>query len=116
MLFSHTPADPLGEATIGGTCVTVQTFVPYKGFTARGSLDPHKQCYVLIKELCGLRLADFVKTELFWISLMKLGASALLSRMALYTGKLGINANITGPDFLKIRKEQLLKNQGKNCC
>ena len=116
MLFSHTPADPLGEATIGGTCVTVQTFVPYKGFTARGSLDQHKQCYVLIKELCGIRLADFVKTELFWISLMKLGAYALLSRMALYTGKLGINANITGPDFLKIRKEQLLKNQGKNCC
>ena len=46
-----------------------------------------------------MRLADFAKTELFWISLMKLGASALLSRIALYTGKLGINANVTGPDF-----------------
>ena len=114
-MFSHTPADPLGEATIGGTCASVQTFVPYKGFTASGALDPHKQCYVL-KGLCGIRLDDFAKTELFWISLMKLGASALLSRKALYTGKLGINANITGPDFLKIRKEQLLKNQGKNCC
>ena len=96
--------------------MSVQTFVPYEGFTASGSLNPHKQCYVLIKELCGIRLADFAKTELFRISLMKLGASALQSRMALYTGKLGINANITGPDFLKIRKEQLLKNQGKNCC
>ena len=30
-----------------------------KGFTASGSLDPHKQCYVLTKELCGIRLADF---------------------------------------------------------
>ena len=113
MLFSQSPADPLGEATIGGTCVTVQTFVPYKGFTARGSLDPHKQCYVLIKELCGIRLADFAKTELFWISLMKLGASALLSRMALYTGKLGINANITGPDFLKYARNNYLKIKAK---
>ena len=51
MLFSQSPADPLGEATIGGTCASVQTFVPYKGFTASGSLDPHKQCYVLTKEL-----------------------------------------------------------------
>ena len=102
LLFSQSPADPLGEATIGGTCASVQTFVPYKGFTASGSLDPHKQCYVLIKELCGIRLADFAKTELFWISLMKLGASALLSRIAFYTGKLGSNAKITSvfaPDF-----------------
>ena len=76
-------ADPLGEATIGGTCVSVQTFVPYKGFTASGSLDPHKKCYLLAKGLCGIRLADFAKTELFWISLsfMKLGASALLSNL-----------------------------------
>ena len=51
MLFSQSPADPLGEATIGGTCASVQTFVPYKGFTESGSLDPHKQCYVLTKEL-----------------------------------------------------------------
>ena len=81
LLFSRSPADPLGEATIGGTCASVQTFVPYKGFTASGSLDPHKQCYVLTKELCGIRLADFEKTELFWISLMKLGGSALLSKL-----------------------------------
>ena len=60
MLFSQSPADPLGETTIGGTCASVQTFVPYKGFTESGSLDPHKQCYVLIKEFCGIRLADFV--------------------------------------------------------
>ena len=66
-----------------------------KGFTASGFLDPHKQCYVLIKELCGIRLADFAKTELFQISFMKLGACALLSRIALYTGTLGINAKIT---------------------
>ena len=51
MLFSQSPADPLGEATIGGTCASVQTFVPYKGFTESGPLDPHKQCYVLTKEL-----------------------------------------------------------------
>ena len=62
MLFSQSPADPLGEATIGGTCAYVQTFVPYKGFTTSGSLDPHEQCYVLRKELCGIRLADFAKT------------------------------------------------------
>ena len=102
LLFSQSPADPLGEATIGGTCVSVQTFVPYKDFTASGSVDPHKQCYVVIKEMCGIRLADFAKTELFWISLMKLGASALLSRIAFYTGKLGSNAKITSvfaPDF-----------------
>ena len=82
--------------------MSVQTFVPYEGFTASGSLNPHKQCYVLIKELCGTRLADFSKTELFCISLMKLGASALLSTIAFYTGKLGINAKITSvfaPDF-----------------
>ena len=45
---------------------------------------------------------------------MKLGASALLSRIAFYKGKLGIIAKITSvfvPDF-EIRKEQLLKNQG----
>ena len=83
-------------------------------FTASGSLNPHKQCYVLTKELYGIRLADFAKTGLFWISLMKLGASALLSRIAFYKGKLGIIAKITSvfvPDF-EIRKEQLLKNQG----
>ena len=62
MLFSESPADPLGEATIGGTCAYVQTFFPYKGFTISGSLDPHEQCYVLRKELCGIRLADFAKT------------------------------------------------------
>ena len=50
---------PSFEATIG-TCAYVQAFVPYKGFTESGSLDPHKQCYVLIKEFCGIRLADFV--------------------------------------------------------
>ena len=77
MLFGQSPADPLGEATIGGTCASVQTFVPYKGFTASGSLDPHKQCYVLTKELCGIRLADFAKTELFWISLMTLAKCVL---------------------------------------
>ena len=52
--------------------------------------------------LCGIRLADFEKTELFWISLMQLGASALLSRIAFHTEKLRINAKITGvfaPDF-----------------
>ena len=27
----------IGEATIGGTCASVQTFVPYKGFTGSGS-------------------------------------------------------------------------------
>ena len=32
----------LGEATIGGTCASVQTFVPYKGFTESESLLPHK--------------------------------------------------------------------------
>ena len=80
-------------------CICSNLIVPYKGFTASGSLDPHKQCYVLTKGLRGIRLADFAKTELLWISLMKLGTSALLSRTALYTGKLGINANITGPDF-----------------
>ena len=58
-LFSQCPANPLGKATIGGTCASVQTFVPYKGFTASGSLDPHKQCYVLVKGLCRIRLADF---------------------------------------------------------
>ena len=47
----------------------------------QAALDPHKQCYVLAKGLCGIRLADFAKTELFWISLMKLGASALLSKL-----------------------------------
>ena len=31
-LFSHSPADPLGEATIGGKCASVQTFVPQKAF------------------------------------------------------------------------------------
>ena len=62
MLFSQSPADPLGEATIGGTCAYVQTFFPYKGFTTSGSLDPHEQCYVLRKELCGISLADFAKT------------------------------------------------------
>ena len=41
---------PSFEATIG-TCAYVQAFVPYKGFTESGSLDPHKQCYVLTKEL-----------------------------------------------------------------
>ena len=49
-----------------------------KGLTASGSLDPHKQCYVLTKELCGIRLADFAKTELFWISLMTLAKRVLL--------------------------------------
>ena len=112
--------DPLGEATIGGTCVSVETFVPQKGFTASASLDPHKQCYVLIKELCGIRLADFAKTELFRITLMKLGASTLLSRIAFYTGQLGINAKITSVfalDLLKqIKLDFLLKNQGENFC
>ena len=49
-----------------------------------------------------IRLADFEKTELFWISLMQLGASALLSRIAFHTEKLRINAKITrvfAPDF-----------------
>ena len=80
-LFSQSPFDPLGEATIGGTCTSVQTFVFCKGFTASGSLDPHKQRHVLTKGLCGTRLADSAKTELFWISLMKPGASALLSKL-----------------------------------
>ena len=30
-----------------------------------GSLDPHKQWYLLTKEICGMRPADFAKTELF---------------------------------------------------
>lgn len=30
-----------------------------------GSLDPHKQWYLLMKEICGMRQADFAKTELF---------------------------------------------------
>ena len=47
LLFSQSPAERLGEATIGGTCICVQTFVPYKGFTESDSLHPHKQCYVL---------------------------------------------------------------------
>ena len=47
LLFSQSPAERLGEATIGGTCASVQTFVPYKGFTESDSLHPHKQCYVL---------------------------------------------------------------------
>ena len=67
-----------------------------------GSLDPHKQYYVLTKGLFGIRPADFEKTELFWISFMKLGASALLSRIAFHAEKLGINAKITSvfaPDF-----------------
>ena len=42
LLFSQSPAERLGEATIGGTCASVQTFVPYKGFTERESLLPHK--------------------------------------------------------------------------
>ena len=51
--------------------------VPYKGFTGSGSLDPHKQCYVFTKELCGIRLADFAKTELYWISPMTLAKCVL---------------------------------------
>ena len=46
-----------------------------------GSLDPHKQSYVLTKEMCGMRLTDFAKTELFRIFLIKLGASASLSKL-----------------------------------
>lgn len=30
-----------------------------------GSLDPHKQWYLLTKEICGMRLTDFAKTEIF---------------------------------------------------
>lgn len=29
-----------------------------------GSLDPHKQWYLLTKEICGMKSADFTKTEL----------------------------------------------------
>ena len=46
-----------------------------------GSLDPHKHSYVLRKEMCGMRLADFAKTELIRISLIKLGPSASLSKL-----------------------------------
>ena len=46
-----------------------------------GSLDPHKQRHVLTKGLCGTRLADSANTELLWISLMKPGASTLLSKL-----------------------------------
>ena len=97
-----------------------KTFVPYKGFTASGSLDPHKQSQVLTKGLCGIRLADFAETELFWISLMKLGAFALLSRLGQpFTQK---NYALTQrlqaylPQIIEIRKEELLKNLGENCC
>ena len=80
-MFSQSPVDPLAEATIGGACASVQTFVSSKGFTASGSLDPHEQRHVLTEGLCCRRLADSPKTELFWISLMKPGASALLSKL-----------------------------------
>lgn len=30
-----------------------------------GSLDPHKQWYLLTKEICGMRLTDFAKREIF---------------------------------------------------
>ena len=114
MLFGQSPIDPLGEATIGGTCASVQTFVPYKGFTASGSLDPHKQRHVLTKGLCGTRLADSANTELLWISLMKPGASALLSklRQPFTQKKLGITTKrlkVYLPRMFEIRNEEFLK-------
>ena len=119
LLYSQSPADPLDEATIGGTCASVQTFVPYKGFTASGSLDPHKQCQVLTKGLCGLRLACFSKTELFWISLMKLGTFALLSRLGqpFTQKKYALTQRLQAylPQNIEIRKEELLKNLGQPC-
>ena len=61
---------------------------PFKRFSRirvslQAALSSHiiKQRYVLTKETCGMRLADFAKTELFQISLTKLGASVLLSKL-----------------------------------
>ena len=113
-MFSQSLVDPLGEATIGGTCASVQTFVFCKGFTASGSLDPHKQRHELTKGLCGTRLADSAKTELLWISLMKPGASALLSklRQPFTQEKLGITTKrlkVYLPRMFEIRNEEFLK-------
>ena len=114
MLFSQSPVDPPGKATIGGTCASVQTFAFCKGFTASGSLDPHKQRHELTKGLCGTRLADSAKTELLWISLMKPGASALLSklRQPFTQEKLGITTKrlkVYLPRMFEIRNEEFLK-------
>ena len=85
-----------------------------KGFTASGSLDPDKQRHELTKGLCGTRLADSAKTELLWISLMKPGASALLSklRQPFTQEKLGITTKrlkVYLPRMFEICNEEFLK-------
>ena len=66
------------------------------------------------KGLCGTRLADSAKTELLWISLMKPGASALLSklRQPFTQEKLGITTKrlkVYLPRMFEIRNEEFLK-------
>ena len=67
-----------------------------------------------------IRLADSEKTELFWILLMKLGASPLLSKLGQpftqknYALTQRLQAYLS--QIFEIRKEKLLKNPRENCC
>ena len=79
LLFSRSPADPLGEATIGGTCASVQTLSLIR-VSLQAALSTHINS-VMYSQDETIRLADSEKTELFWILLMKLGASPLLSKL-----------------------------------
>ena len=72
--------------------------------------------------MCGMRLADFAKTELFRISLTKLGASASLSKLQAVGSPFTLEKALTQrlqaylTQGFEIREEELLKNPRKNCC